>query len=107
VLVQELAYAYSEPTIAASFKVNNEDFQVKEILSFEPDSEGDHLFILVEKDGLTTQSVQKRLMQYFKLPDKDVSFSGMKDKQAITQQWFSVKQGANEPGDLSELNSAL
>lgn len=96
-----LAYALSEPDILASYKVYNEDFQVQEVLNFEPDGEGDHLFLYVEKSGLTTQDVQKQLMQYFNTPAKDVSFSGMKDKQALTQQWFSVKQ-AEESFKLSE-----
>ena len=46
--MQGLAYASSEPVIAASYKVFPEDFQVKEILNFEPDGEGDHLFLYVE-----------------------------------------------------------
>lgn len=103
--MQGLAYAYSEPDITASYKIKPEDFQVREILNFEPDGEGDHLFLLVEKKGLTTQDVQKRLMQYFKLPDKDVSFSGMKDKQALTQQWFSIKHENKELIDAKDLNS--
>ncbi len=89
--LHSLAYAYSEPDILASYKVKNEDFQVKEVLSFEPDAVGDHLFLYIEKNGLTTQDVQKQLMKFFNLPAKDVSYSGMKDKQALTQQWFSVK----------------
>ena len=68
-----LAYAYSEPDISASYKVSNEDFRVQEVLSFEPDGKGDHLFLYVEKNGLTTQDVQEQLMQYFNLPAKDVS----------------------------------
>lgn len=100
-----LAYAYSEPSITASYKVNNEDFQVREILNFEPDGEGDHLFLLIEKNGLTTQDVQKQLMQFFKLPDRDVSYSGMKDKQALTQQWFSVKQESRDNLNTDNLNS--
>jgi tRNA pseudouridine13 synthase len=100
-----LAYAYSEPDISASYKVSNEDFQVQEVLSFEPDGKGDHLFLYVEKSGLTTQDVQEQLMQYFNLPAKDVSFSGMKDKQALTQQWFSVKQESRDVPETRELNS--
>ena len=103
--MQRLAYASVEPEITASYKVCPEDFQVKEILNFEPDGEGDHLFLYVEKKGLTTQDVQKRLMNFFKLSDRDVSFSGMKDKQALTQQWFSVKQGNNQLRDANELNA--
>ncbi len=100
-----LAYAYFEPDILASYKVSNEDFQVQEVLSFEPDGKGDHLFLYLEKNGLTTQDVQAQLMQYFNLPAKDVSFSGMKDKQALTQQWFSVKQESKEVPETRELNS--
>jgi len=103
--MDDLAYAYSEPDMTASYKVKREDFQVKEILNFEPDGEGDHLFLFVEKKGLTTQDVQSRLMHYFNLPDKDVSYSGMKDKQAVTQQWFSVKQENRKFDDEINLNS--
>ena len=112
--LHSLAYANSEPDISASYKVKNEDFQVKEVLNFEPDGEGDHLFLYIEKNGLTTQDVQKQLMHFFNLAAKDVSYSGMKDKQALTRQWFSVKQvnrdvpgarGAKLARDTSELNS--
>ncbi len=72
--LHNLAYAYAKPDIMASYKVNNDDFQVREVLSFEPDGKGDNLFLYVEKSGLTTQDVQKQLMQYFNLPAKDVSF---------------------------------
>tara|TARA_R110000824_G_scaffold288508_3_gene476822 strand:- start:161441 stop:162517 length:1077 start_codon:yes stop_codon:yes gene_type:complete len=89
--MQELAYAFSEPVISASYKIKPEDFRVSENLNFEPDGEGDHLFLLVEKTGLSTRDVQKLLMDLFKLPERDVSFSGMKDKQAVSRQWFSIK----------------
>ena len=103
--MQGLAYASTEPTILASYKVSPEDFQVKEILNFEPDGEGDHVFLLIEKTGLSTQDVQKHLMSFYQLPDKDVSFSGMKDKQAITQQWFSVKKSQLNTKDIVKLET--
>jgi len=43
--MQALAYAYSEPTLTASYKVHNADFQVREVLNFDPDGEGEHLFL--------------------------------------------------------------
>lgn len=103
--MQDLAYAHTEPELFASYKLKPEDFQVREQLNFEPDGEGEHLFLLIEKKGLTTQDVQKILMNFFRLADKDVSYSGMKDKQAITQQWFSVRPEAGTEAVLDKLNS--
>lgn len=103
--MQDLAYAHAEPTISASYKVKPEDFQVSEHLNFEPDGEGDHLLLLIEKTGLTTQDIQSKLMDIFRLTERDVSYSGMKDKQAITKQWFSVKPGETSEAVLEKFDS--
>ncbi len=98
--LSDLQYANSEPSVSADYKVKPEDFRVKEVLSFEPSGQGDHLFLLIEKTGLSTQELHEKLVAYFKCPNKDVSYSGMKDKQAVTQQWFSIKFNSHNSPDV-------
>tara|TARA_R110002110_G_scaffold2830_1_gene14127 strand:+ start:60302 stop:61471 length:1170 start_codon:yes stop_codon:yes gene_type:complete len=107
---ESCAYANPEPEIIASYKVSPEDFKVFEEISFTPDGAGEHLLLLIEKTGLTTQEAQKRLSDFFQRPAVDVSFSGMKDKQAVTQQWFSIRLPGNTDNtaaDIDALNSDL
>lgn len=67
-----------------------EDFLVVEELGFEPSGEGEHLLLWIEKRNLNTLQVREYLAQQFKVPAHYVGYSGLKDKVAITQQWFSL-----------------
>lgn len=88
-----LAYAYGGPVLRAGFKLVPEDFRVEEVLGFAPDGNGEHLFVEIEKWGLTTFEAQALLAQHFRLPLRDTQFAGMKDKQGVTRQWFSLHMG--------------
>ncbi len=92
-----LHHAHGEPVLRGIFKQFPEDFQVEEELGFQPDGAGEHEFLFIEKSGLTTTQVQMELARCYRLPVQRVSFSGMKDKQALTRQWFSVHQGSSKP----------
>lgn len=74
----------------AIFKRHPEDFQVKEKLSFEPEGEGEHLFVLVRRESMTTAEVLRRIAKAAKVQQRNVSFSGTKDKHAVIDQWFSI-----------------
>jgi len=86
-------------------KVHPDDFQVEENLGFEPDGEGEHLFLQVEKVNLATTEVQLLLAKYFRQPLRNVSFAGMKDKQARTVQWFSVLAGRAASEEIPQLSA--
>jgi len=86
-----LAYAWSQPVLGGKFKQQAEDFQVEEILGFEPDGSGEHLFLFIEKTEMTTSDVQQTLARHFNQALNKVSYSGMKDKMGITRQWFCVQ----------------
>jgi tRNA pseudouridine13 synthase len=81
-----------------------EDFAVEEILGFEPDGEGEHSFVQVEKRGLNTADVERQLAGIAGVPPRDIGFSGMKDKHAVTRQWFSVGLAGREEPDWTQLN---
>lgn len=88
-----LEHAFGTPVLRAGFKQQPEDFCVHEQLGFEPDGTGEHLLLAIEKTGLTTFEAQAILAQHFNVPLRDTAFAGMKDKQGVTRQWFSVPAG--------------
>ncbi|MGR9107820.1 MAG: tRNA pseudouridine(13) synthase TruD [Gammaproteobacteria bacterium] len=87
----DLPYAYGGPVGSARFKQLYEDFFVEESLGFECSGEGEHLFLKIEKRGCNTEEVAARLARFAGVPRREVSFAGLKDKNAITQQWFSIR----------------
>lgn len=94
-----LENAFGAPVLHAGFKQQLEDFCVEEQLGFEPDGAGEHLLLAIEKTGLTTFDAQEILARHFNVPLRDTAFAGMKDKQGVTRQWFSVPAGkGNETG---------
>lgn len=68
-----------------------DDFRVDERAAFAPSGEGEHLLLRIEKRGLNTNDVAIDLARVFGTAPIDVSFAGMKDRHAVTRQWFSVR----------------
>ncbi len=73
-----------------TFKQSPEDFEVEELPAYAPSGEGEHLFLWVEKRGVSTPDAAKRLTRQLGLPEREISWAGLKDKQAVTRQFFSV-----------------
>ena len=67
------------------------DFRVDEDLGFGPDGKGEHLYVRVLCRDRTTPQAQAVLARCFGVAGKDVGFAGMKDRHAVTRQWFSVR----------------
>lgn len=67
-----------------------EDFVVEEIPRLEPEGEGGHLWVWVEKRVANTDWVAKELAKVVNCPYRDVGYAGLKDRHAVTRQWFSV-----------------
>ncbi|MEE8059974.1 MAG: tRNA pseudouridine(13) synthase TruD [Pseudomonadales bacterium] len=101
-----LPYAYGEPSLTGILRQRPEDFVVEEILGFEPEGEGEHVFLWIEKIGHNTQQLAERLAKLAKVPVRHVSYSGMKDRNAVTRQWFSVHLPGNNSVDWESLNSS-
>lgn len=76
--------------IGGEIKTCPENFIVNEMPAYEPSGEGEHLFIHITKRGITTKDVQKALAKIYNTNFKDVEFAGIKDKHALTSQYFSV-----------------
>lgn len=67
------------------------DFRVDEELGFEPTGSGEHLYLRVRCEGRTTAQAQAVLARCFGVAAMDVGYAGMKDRHAVTRQWFSVR----------------
>jgi len=63
---------------------------VEEQLSFVPSGSGPHWLLRVEKRAANTRWVAAELARLAGVPTHDVGYAGLKDRQAITVQWFSV-----------------
>lgn len=76
-----------------------EDFRVDEVLGFEPAGEGGHGWFLVRYAGMNTLDMARELARFCEVPLRDIGFSGLKDRYAITSQWFSIPldRGGPEP----------
>lgn len=92
------AYAFGEPPITGVIRSCVEDFQVDEVLGFEPDGQGEHFLLHIQKKNTNTEWLARQLARFVDIKPMDVSFAGLKDRNAITSQWFSVRlPGTTEP----------
>ncbi len=80
----------SLPGTGGVLKSEPEDFQVEELPSYEPEGQGPHLYLWVEKRALPARQALGRLSRVFGGRPNDVGQAGIKDTQAVTRQWFSV-----------------
>ena len=75
--------------ITGVLRHSDDDFRVEEIPAYEPADEGDHVFAVIEKRGLTTAMAATRMAEALGIRDRDVGWAGMKDRHAITRQTLS------------------
>uniref|UniRef100_A0A7C6A008 tRNA pseudouridine synthase D n=1 Tax=Thermus tengchongensis TaxID=1214928 RepID=A0A7C6A008_9DEIN len=78
------------PGVGGTIRLLPEDFQVEEVPAYLPSGEGEHLYFLLEKEGLTTRQVVEFLRDEVGVPEKAIGVAGLKDKHAKTRQWFSI-----------------
>jgi len=71
-------------------KASPEDFLVEEIPLITPSGEGEHIYLFVEKRGMTAMELVGLMAKHFRVRRNAIGYAGMKDKQAITRQVISV-----------------
>jgi len=101
----ELAYADTQPEIQGRLKAQNTDFKVDELMPIELSGDGEHLWLKVEKNGSNTDWVAQQLAKFAGLKSLAVSYAGMKDRHAVTTQWFSLHLPGMDDPDFSQLVS--
>lgn len=81
------------PGLGGQLRAAPDTFIVEEIPLYEASGTGQHLYVNVTKEALTTREVQRGLAEAFDLPYRAVGFAGMKDKYARATQTFSLLVG--------------
>ncbi|WP_312934470.1 tRNA pseudouridine(13) synthase TruD [Pseudomonas sp.] len=99
---QLLGPAAAGPALgSAVLKAVAEDFQVDEVLDIPLSGQGEHLWLWVEKRDLNTEEAARRLARAAGVPARAISYAGLKDRQALTRQWFSLHLPGKADPDLS------
>lgn len=100
------AYAHGGPTGHAIMRQTPEDFVVEEDLGFGPDGEGEHVLLHIKKRNTNTEWLARQLGKLAGVRKVDVGFAGLKDRNAVTSQWFSVRLAGRDEPDWGALESA-
>ncbi|RMG58837.1 MAG: tRNA pseudouridine(13) synthase TruD [Gammaproteobacteria bacterium] len=78
------------PPLSGLLRQQPEDFVVEEIPAILPEGEGEHLWLRIRKCGQNTAHVARVLARLAGVPPRDVGYAGLKDRHAVTTQWFSL-----------------
>lgn len=102
----ELPYLTTRiPPIGGRIKERDEDFLVEELPLYQPSGRGEHIYLFVEKKGLSTMEVVHVLSRHFGVRAGDIGFAGMKDKHAITRQVVSIHAPRKTAADFPSLRN--
>ncbi len=103
--IPQWPYVYGGPQSQGKLKAQAIDFMVREKLPFQPEGNGEHVFIQIEKVGENTEYIARLLARFAGVRQRDIGFAGLKDRQAVTRQWFSVWLPGKDEPDWGEIES--
>lgn len=90
------------PGVGGRLRERPEDFLVDEQPLYQPSGTGEHIYILVQKRGMTTQQAAGALARHFGVRPHAVGHAGLKDRHALTRQVFSIHTPGKKPEDFPE-----
>lgn len=88
--MDDLPHAGRPPLESGILRCRPEDFVVREHVAITPEDQGDHLWLHIQKRGLTTDRVARLLAFAAGRSIGEVGYAGLKDRHAVTEQWFSI-----------------
>ena len=98
-------YLHGEPSATGRLKTVPEDFKVREDLGFAPCGEGEHILLYIRKRGQNTQWIARELARVAGVTQREVTWAGLKDRHAVTEQWFGVHLPGKAEPDFSSLEN--
>lgn len=78
------------PNLGGRIKSAPADFRVEEVPLYEPEDDGQHVYVELTREGETTREVVDRLAELFEVPTSTIGYAGMKDATARATQRFSL-----------------
>ena len=79
------------PRFQGRYKTTPEDFAVDELPAYEPCGQGDHVWMWIEKRGLSTIDLLRELSFRLDRDERAFGIAGLKDAQAVSRQWVSIE----------------
>ncbi len=99
----DLPCCHGGPSGEGRLRSSDQDFVVTERLSFELSGEGEHVCLQIRKRGANTDYVAGQLARFAGVARRDVGYAGLKDRHAVTTQWFSVRLPVRSDPDWQAL----
>ncbi|MCK6262312.1 tRNA pseudouridine(13) synthase TruD [Vibrio sp. ZSDE26] len=99
-VLSQFHYLHGKPSAKAKLKAKAEHFKVSEDLGYEFTGSGEHLMLRIRKTGENTSFVANELAKTCGVKSKDISWAGLKDRHAVTEQWLSVHLPKGETPDF-------
>ncbi len=94
----DFKHVYGGQCASAVLRHQPEDFQVGEMLDIPLSGAGEHHWLHIQKRNTNTEWLARQLAKLAGVPARDVSYAGLKDRIALTTQWFSIRlPGKSEP----------
>jgi len=98
------ARVHGAPPATGVLRSRPEDFVVDELPLVEPSGAGEHVLLHVQKRNTNTDWLARQLARFAGVRPVDVGYAGLKDRQALTTQWFSVRLAGRPEPDWAALN---
>jgi len=78
------------PGTGGHYKQDPEDFCVEEIPLYPCAGTGEHLYLWIEKEGISTRDLLDQLCRGLLLKEQEIGYAGLKDARALTRQMISI-----------------
>lgn len=98
----DLAYLQTPPKQTALLKAEFADFVVKEHLGYEMSGDGEFVAVKIRKTNANTLFVGEKLAQFCGIPARNMGYAGLKDRHAVTEQWFCLQMPGKPTPDFSQ-----
>ena len=99
------AKVYQSLNVTACLKRQVDDFIVEEHIPVDFSGEGEHCWVYIKKTGCNTDWVAQQLVSYCGVKKMEVAYAGLKDRHAVTSQWFSVQLPGKPTPDWADFEA--
>ncbi len=93
--------AWGGPAGSGAIRTRPEDFRVIEDVGYAASGSGEHLWLDVEKREANTMDIARRLADHAGVPLRSVGFAGLKDRNAVTRQPFTIQLPGRDDPDVA------
>ncbi len=76
--------------IGGRLKVEPEDFFVEEVPLYLPCGQGQHVYVQIEKQGISTYAAIRNIANVLSISPNIIGYAGLKDARAVTRQTLSI-----------------